>query len=169
MGVLKIGLDINQMEAKEPFPKIKDVQVHILIDDKVQPVSQPHRRIPIPLEEKKTLERILLGCEGTVNFIDDILVYGENKEIHEQRLKAVMKTLEENGKDNIADCLSRLCKLENMSANKIENYIHQVVEEAKPTAISLRDIIDCSAEDPEIIMVKEGVYSNKWDDNVKAF
>ncbi|CAH2106056.1 unnamed protein product [Euphydryas editha] len=216
MGVLKIGLDINQMETKEPFPKIKDVQVHILIDDKVQPVSQPHRRIPIPLEEKKTLERILLGCEGTVNFIDDILVYGENKEIHEQRLKAVMKTLEENGivlrkdkclfnkteiqflghefsengvkplqkyvnsiqgfrppmnigKDNIADCLSRLCKLENMSANKIENYIHQVVEEAKPTAISLRDIIECSAEDPKIIMVKEGVYSNKWDDNVKAF
>ncbi|CAH2101292.1 unnamed protein product [Euphydryas editha] len=42
-----------------------------------------------------------------------------------------------------------------MSANKIENYIHQVVEEAKPTAISLRDIIDCSAEDPEIIMLFE--------------
>lgn len=215
MGVLKIGLEINQMDTI--FPKFKDVLVEIPIDDTVQPVSQPLRRIPIPLEEKvnnkikelidrdiieevrgssrwvspivpvikntgdvrlcvdmrranqailrenhplptmdkllpkiknakyfskldvqdafhqielhpdsrhittfitssglyrykrlmfgincapeifqKTLERMLLGCDGTINFIDDILVYGQDKEEHDRRLKKVLETLKEN-------------------------------------------------------------------------
>ncbi|XP_022836497.1 uncharacterized protein K02A2.6-like [Spodoptera litura] len=217
MGVLKVGLAVNQMDINKEFPKFKDVLVEIPIDKNVQPVSQPLRRIPIPLEEKvskkikelldkdiieevqgssrwvspivpvlkttgdvricvdmrrankailrenhplptmdkllpkmknakyfskldikdafhqielhpdsrhittfitskglfrykrlmfgiscapeifqKTLERMLLGCEGTINFIDDILVYGKNIEEHDQRLEKVIKTLEEN-------------------------------------------------------------------------
>ena len=217
MGVLKIGLEIDQMEIKTEFPKFKDVLVEIPIDEKVQPVSQPLRRIPIPLEEKvnkkikellekdiieevqgssrwvspivpvlkntgdvricvdmrrantailrenhplptmdkllpkmksakyfskldikdafhqvelhpdsrhittfitskglfrykrlmfgiscapeifqKSIERMLLRCNGTINFIDDILVYGKDLEEHDQRLETVMKTLKEN-------------------------------------------------------------------------
>lgn len=216
IGVLKIGLDINEIETKA-FPKFKNIQVNITIDDNVQPVSQPYRRIPIPLEEKvndkikelidkdiieevdksskwvspivpvlkdngeiricvdmrrankailrenhplptidtilpkmrnaklfskldikdafhqlelhpdsrhittfitnkglfrykrlmfgikcapevfqKTLERILLKCEGCINFIDDILIFGKDKEEHDRRLGRVLKTLEEN-------------------------------------------------------------------------
>lgn len=44
---------------------------------------------------QKTFERILLGCEGVINFIDDILIYAENKKIHDQRLSAVMSRLKE--------------------------------------------------------------------------
>nr|XP_049699503.1 uncharacterized protein LOC110376634 [Helicoverpa armigera] len=51
LGVLKLGLDINQVEMT-PFPKFKNVQIQIPIDKDIKPVIQPYRRIPIPLEEK---------------------------------------------------------------------------------------------------------------------
>lgn len=53
LGVLKIGLDVNQVGTNsKPFPKFKGVLIQIPIDDNVKPVSQPYRRVPIPLEEK---------------------------------------------------------------------------------------------------------------------
>ncbi|XP_048001410.1 uncharacterized protein K02A2.6-like [Leguminivora glycinivorella] len=216
LGVLKLGLDINQIQ-EETFPKIKNVLIHIPIDETIQPVSQPLRRIPIPLEKKveeklqdlikrdiieevsgsskwvspivpilkengelrlcvdmrranaaimrenhplptmdkllpqvrdakyfskldirdafhqlelhpdsrhittfitslgmyrykrlmfgitcapeifqKTIEKLLLGCEGVINFMDDILVYGRDKEEHDTRLQQVTNVLKEN-------------------------------------------------------------------------
>ena len=44
---------------------------------------------------QKIFERILLGCDGVINFIDDILIYGENKNVHDSRLAAVLKRLKE--------------------------------------------------------------------------
>ncbi|XP_046975751.1 uncharacterized protein LOC124541886 [Vanessa cardui] len=53
LGVLRIGIGINQVENMiTPFPKFKDVLVEIPIDDSVKPVTQPCRRVPIPLEKK---------------------------------------------------------------------------------------------------------------------
>ncbi|XP_063366280.1 uncharacterized protein K02A2.6-like [Cydia amplana] len=216
LGVLKLGLQINQVQ-EETFPKIKNVVIHIPIDDTVPPVSQPLRRIPIPLEKKveekleelikrdiieevsgsskwvspivpilkengdlrlcvdmrranaaimrenhplptmdkllpqvrdakyfskldirdafhqlelhpdsrhittfitgqgmnrykrlmfgitcapeifqKTIEKLLLGCEGVINFMDDILVYGRDKEEHDARLQQVISVLNDN-------------------------------------------------------------------------
>lgn len=216
LGVLKIGLQVNQI-GEQSFPKFKDVLVQIPIDKQVTPIAQPHRRIPIPLEEKvnakieellkkdiiekvdgpsswispivpilkesgdirlcvdmrransailrenhplptmdcllpkvhkakvfskldiqdafhqveihpnsrhittfisskglyrykrlmfgitcapeifqKTLERVLIECEGVINFIDDILIYGETRDQHDQRLKKVMDALDKN-------------------------------------------------------------------------
>lgn len=51
LGVLKVGLGINAIE-QGVFPKFRDVQIHIPIDETVKPVSQPCRRVPIPLENK---------------------------------------------------------------------------------------------------------------------
>lgn len=51
MGVLKIGFGINNV-TQTPFPKFKDVVLDISINKSVSPVSQPYRRIPIPLENK---------------------------------------------------------------------------------------------------------------------
>lgn len=45
---------------------------------------------------QKTLERMLIGCEGVVNFIDDILVYGETQDQHDARLEEVMTILKTN-------------------------------------------------------------------------
>lgn len=51
LGVLKLGIGINQVE-KKPFPKFKDVLIEIPIDNSVKPISQPCRRVPIPIEGK---------------------------------------------------------------------------------------------------------------------
>lgn len=47
-----------------------------------------------PEKFQKILEGILAGCKGCVNFIDDIIVYGETKEIHDKNLDAVLKRLQ---------------------------------------------------------------------------
>lgn len=218
LGVLRIGIGINQVENSiTPFPKFKDVLVEIPIDDSVKPVSQPCRRVPIPLEKKvddkikellnediieevegssrwvspivpilkengelrlcvdmrrandaimrenhplptmdkllpkinkakyftkldiknafhqleihpdsryittfitprglyrykrlmfgitcapelfqKIMERMLIQCDGVINFIDDILVYGDTEEEHDSRLGQVLQTLKDN-------------------------------------------------------------------------
>ncbi|XP_055842044.1 uncharacterized protein K02A2.6-like [Episyrphus balteatus] len=56
LQVLKLGLTINQLEDSQPFPKIKDIKVHLSIDKSVKPVQQPLRRIPSALEEKVELK-----------------------------------------------------------------------------------------------------------------
>lgn len=54
LRVLKVGLQVNQIKKEEIFPKLKDVVIHIPIDESVPRVSQPHRKIPIPLEKKSS-------------------------------------------------------------------------------------------------------------------
>nr|CAI5849022.1 unnamed protein product [Callosobruchus analis] len=63
LGVLKIGIEINTV-GSQPFPKFKDTLIEIPIDEAVKPVSQPYRRIPIPIE-KKVEQKIqeLLDCD----------------------------------------------------------------------------------------------------------
>ncbi|XP_062713871.1 uncharacterized protein K02A2.6-like [Aedes albopictus] len=53
LGVLRVGVDVNQVHHSSPipFPKIKGVQVRIKMDPTAVPVFQPLRRIPIPLED----------------------------------------------------------------------------------------------------------------------
>lgn len=71
LGILKIGLGINSVnDKKDEFPKFKDVTLEIAIDDSVKPISQPYRRVPIPLEEKinnKINELVALGIVEPVN------------------------------------------------------------------------------------------------------
>ena len=53
--MLKIGLQINAVNKpslEKSFPKFKGVTIQIPIDQSGKPVVQPHRRVPIPLEEK---------------------------------------------------------------------------------------------------------------------
>lgn len=45
---------------------------------------------------QKTMEQVLSGCEGCFNFIDDVIVFGADKNEHDQRLMIVRKTLKEN-------------------------------------------------------------------------
>lgn len=58
LNILKIG-DINVVNISTG--KIKDVIVDIPIDKNITPVSQPYRRVPIPLENKvnKKIEDLL--------------------------------------------------------------------------------------------------------------
>lgn len=73
LKVLKLGLEINMVSEPKvviPFPKFKGIKLDIAIDNTVTPVSQPCRRIPVPLEErvnKKIDELIKLDIIEPVN------------------------------------------------------------------------------------------------------
>ncbi|KAL7291197.1 hypothetical protein TKK_0015038 [Trichogramma kaykai] len=262
LGVLKIGLHINNITTE--FPKFKNISVEIPIDETVKPVIQPHRRIPIPLENKvnskleellrkgiieevngpsqwvspmvpilkengeiricidmrranaaikrenhplptmskllpslrgakyfsrldikdafhqieihkdsrnittfstskglyrykrlmfgitcapeifqKILEKILLKCDGSINFIDDILVFGADSNEHDKRLEKVQEVLQKNGIQlNRTKCLYRVKKIQFLGHELSENgvkplskYIDSVVTTQMPTTI----------------------------------
>lgn len=41
------------------------------------------------------MEQILIGCEGVINYIDDIVVYAPTKELHDLRLRKVLDRIRE--------------------------------------------------------------------------
>lgn len=46
---------------------------------------------------QKTMEMVLSGCKGVVVFMDDIIVFGESLEEHDQNLRKVLEVLENYG------------------------------------------------------------------------
>ncbi|PZC83729.1 hypothetical protein B5X24_HaOG207256 [Helicoverpa armigera] len=115
---LQINAVSNDVPLEKAFPKFKGFQIPI--DQNVKPVIQPYRRVPIPLEEKvarklKELkeahiieevnepspwvspmipvlkEKMLLGCEGTFNFIDDIIIHSATEKAHNERCATSFK------------------------------------------------------------------------------
>lgn len=44
---------------------------------------------------QKTMEQVLSGCEGCLNFIDDVIVHGTAQEEHDIRLEKVLRRLNE--------------------------------------------------------------------------
>lgn len=44
---------------------------------------------------QKIMERILAGCEGCLNYIDDIIVFAPTKEQHDERLHIVLQRLKD--------------------------------------------------------------------------
>lgn len=66
-----------------------------------------------PTEYQKIMIRIFTGVEGVIVFLDDIIVFGETKEIHDQRLKVVLRILEDfNFCLNQSKCLFGVTELE---------------------------------------------------------
>ncbi|CAB4033003.1 retrotransposon-like family member retr-1 [Paramuricea clavata] len=52
------------------------------------------------------ISKIIAGCDGAANSQDDIIVWGETKEIHDQRLKKVLDKIRDSGlKLNHAKCI----------------------------------------------------------------
>lgn len=67
---------------------------------------------------QKILERILSGCEGCLNYIDDIIIYGADKTEHDERLKKVLQRLKENNVTlNKNKCLYGVEQLEFLGHN----------------------------------------------------
>ena len=73
------------------------------------------------------------------------------------------------GKVNIADPLSRLCAYSSIPPGAVEDFIHHIVEEARPCAVPMHSIIKSSESDPEIKGVKRGIYNNDWEESVKEY
>lgn len=74
------------------------------------------------------------------------------------------------GKSNVADSLSRLPQSSSIPQDTREDdYVHQIVEHARPHAIPMKDIIEHSETDSEICSVKKGIYEKDWDDLAKGY
>lgn len=73
------------------------------------------------------------------------------------------------GKNNIADPLSRLCKSTNSHTFEAEYHVNQIVEYARPVAVSMRNIIEASQEDNEIQLVKEVLLNNNWSTRINSY
>lgn len=56
LEVLKVGMDVNQVEKLESFACIKDVEVHVHMQPHIKPVVQPVRRLPLSLEAEVNLK-----------------------------------------------------------------------------------------------------------------
>ncbi|XP_073820661.1 uncharacterized protein [Musca autumnalis] len=62
---------------------------------------------------QKIMEQVLNGCDGCLNFIDDIIVYAETKDEHDRRLKKVFDRLRKfNVTLNIKKCVIGVSELE---------------------------------------------------------
>ncbi|KAG6454310.1 hypothetical protein O3G_MSEX008647 [Manduca sexta] len=62
---------------------------------------------------QKILEKVLLGCMGTFNFIDDIIVHGATEHEHDDRLSKVLKVLKQNNiLLNKSKCIYKTRKIE---------------------------------------------------------
>jgi len=58
------------------------------------------------------MSQILSGQDGVQCYLDDIIVYGENPEVHEKRLQAILKHLQSSGlKLNEENCHFRKTEL----------------------------------------------------------
>ncbi|XP_058456465.1 uncharacterized protein K02A2.6-like [Malaya genurostris] len=61
---------------------------------------------------QKIMEQILSGCEGCVNFIDDIIVHGRDQQEHDIRLEKIHRKLQEsNVKLNDSKCVYGVTQL----------------------------------------------------------
>lgn len=79
------------------------------------------------------------------------------------------KVVYKPGKSNIADPLSRLCTNQNSASFDSEYHINQIVQYARPTALSLKSISEASKSDKDFILVRDGLHNNKWDQIVNNY
>lgn len=67
---------------------------------------------------QKVMEKMLITCEGTINFIDDILVFGADEQEHNQRLDYTLQVLRENNVLlNTKKCVYNLKEIEFLGHN----------------------------------------------------
>jgi hypothetical protein len=85
-GWVKIGIEarhqVNRLNSQVvKIGKLKSIQVHIFVDDRIPPVQQPYRRIPVALKEKvdKELEKlqaddIIEAAKGHVTWVSPLVI-----------------------------------------------------------------------------------------------
>ncbi|XP_061395874.1 uncharacterized protein K02A2.6-like, partial [Musca vetustissima] len=74
------------------------------------------------------------------------------------------KIIYQAGKYNIADSLSRLCKIENSLSfdQQSESSICSIIEETIPKELSILEIVENNRADPELMEAVENIKNNSW-------
>ncbi|KAK3739292.1 hypothetical protein QZH41_007139 [Actinostola sp. cb2023] len=94
--------------------QLKDYEVKLHIDPDVKPVAQPHRRVPFHLRAKveeeinqlldaDVIEKVegptpwlLADIPGALNISDDVIVFGQTQNDHDETLEKTLKKFSDN-------------------------------------------------------------------------
>ncbi|XP_055604561.1 uncharacterized protein K02A2.6-like [Uranotaenia lowii] len=97
-GLIRSRLDIRDAFLQtELAPASRDITTFITSRGLFRFKRLPFGLVSAPEIFQKVMEEILAGCEGTVCYLDDIYVEGENLEQHNARLNAVYERLQSRG------------------------------------------------------------------------
>lgn len=96
-----------------------------------------------PVMFQKVLEKLLLGCEGTANFIDDIIIFGADEKEHDERLNRVLQVLKNNNVLlNKKKCIYKTKRIEFLGheltekgVKPLNKYIEAIHSTRKPTNV----------------------------------
>ncbi|XP_062553553.1 uncharacterized protein K02A2.6-like [Armigeres subalbatus] len=124
--------------------------------------------------------KILGGCKGVRNYLDDILIFGETIEEHDNNLAAVLERLEEHGveinkskvtsEDNVADALSRLIRCSQAAEpfeDENENHLLYVLDGGMD--ITLDEIEKKSETDTEMQKICLALRFDKWPRELRRY
>ena len=93
----------SKLDANSGFYQIELTPQSALLTTFITPIGRfCYNRLPFGITSapeyfQKRMQSVLAGVEGTVNMIDDTLVYGRNQTEHDERLEKVFQKLEEAG------------------------------------------------------------------------
>lgn len=97
-GKIRSKLDIRDAFLQtELAPESRDVTTFITSRGLFRFKRLPFGLVSAPEIFQKVMEEILAGCQGTVCYLDDIYVEGENLEQHNTRLNKVYERLQSRG------------------------------------------------------------------------
>ncbi|XP_055622556.1 uncharacterized protein K02A2.6-like [Toxorhynchites rutilus septentrionalis] len=97
-GKVRSKLDIRDAFLQtELAPESRDITTFITSRGLFRFKRLPFGLVSAPEIFQKVMDEILSGCEGTVCYLDDIYVEGEDKEEHDTRLKIVFDRLNKRG------------------------------------------------------------------------
>lgn len=97
-----------------------------------QPKRLPYGIASSPALWQETMDKIFTGLPGVFCFVDDIVVGGENKEQHDDRLKNVLKRMKENGiKINKDKCLFNVSSVKYLGFVIDGNGIHKTEDKIR--------------------------------------
>lgn len=139
IGVLKIGIDINEIsELGQPasIGKIKDVVVEIPIKADAQPVAQPYRRVPLAFEEKVDKKMDELLAQGVIekvnkpsNWISPMVVVPKGDDVRiciDMRRANQAVERENHPLPTVEDLMPLLCHSKWFSRIDVRQAFHQV-------------------------------------------
>lgn len=127
LNVLRLGLDINQVETTTPFAKWKGIKVKLWIDPQVIPIQQPVRRIPVALNEKVAVN----------------LEEGLSRDIIEAVTGPIVLAIKENGDVRLCVDMWRATKAirrENHSMPTFESFMIKLKDAKFFSRLDLKDV-----------------------------
>ncbi|XP_062713907.1 uncharacterized protein K02A2.6-like [Aedes albopictus] len=148
----------SKLDIREAFHQIeldddsRDVATFITNKGLFRFKRLPFGLVTAPEIFQRIMEEILSGCEGTYWYLDDVMVEGETKEIHDKNLKKVLDRFKERGVElNWEKCEFGVSRLEFLGydISKEERKLKKMHEQSIDNPAELVDVVQSdSAEEP---------------------